>query len=163
MSLPAYHIAARRHLRDAEFLLGIAPGQPAPGEALPVTARLESADHLLGFAAECAIAATLATVDQVKNAFNPDGSLMEQYKGHIHERGKIRSQIRLLERGRHGVLHGGLKAMFEKEKSFEGWHVQNRYLADGHVNGEQVLAHLTSTRGYVAVLEKAESYKRPRT
>lgn len=117
--------AATRHFRDADYLRD--------------ASRLPSADHLYGFAAECAVKSLLLRFTEVTmgspkpEAPHPDDPDRTIEFGHINE---LIREIKLLARGRTGaalytVLDGDLRA-------FRGWRVHHRYSDGGYAQAEVV-------------------------
>lgn len=101
-----YADAALRHWHDAKLL--------------ERENRVENADHLYGFVAECAIKKVLVALP----AFSTTGMLEDAYKVHVNI---------LWEKVAHQSLQKSYPALFALLKStnqFSDWHVKQRYLSD---------------------------------
>lgn len=139
MSTPDFKSAARRHYRDAKYLLD--------------DERWPNADHLAGVAAECGLKAILegwfgATI-------NPKGILVwgqkqQELRYHVD---KLWSELSLNISGRSGPVFASLIA---GPAPFSGWDVADRY-SDGNAITEQgARSHTDKAREIVEVLEQAE-------
>ncbi|MEV7772731.1 hypothetical protein [Kitasatospora sp. NPDC086791] len=120
-----FQSAAQRHFRDADFLRK--------------DSRLPTADHLYGFAAECAVKSLLLRLTEVTmssskpHAPHPDDPDRIIEFGHINE---LIKDVAVLARGRtagplHSALDGDLRV-------FKKWHVKYRYFDGGYVKPEVV-------------------------
>jgi hypothetical protein len=116
-----YSSAAFRHWRDAQLL--------------EKEKRVENADQLYGFAAECAIKKALIEL----SSFTKAGMLNESYKRHINE---LLDKVNLqsLQNRYRGLA--GLKA----DNPFSDWHVNQRYVAGGVISLETMQKHRKMTR-----------------
>lgn len=123
-----YSIAALRHWRDARLL--------------EQNNRVENADQLYGFTAECAIKTALIELP----AFAKNGTLSLPYKEHINDlRGKVNLQS--LQK-RYPCLYACLKA----NNPFLDWHVNQRYVVDGAVSLQSMHGHRESAKRLLGVL-----------
>ncbi|MFE0184658.1 hypothetical protein [Streptomyces olivaceus] len=139
--------AAKRHFEDADFVHR--------------DSRLPTADHLYGFAAECAVKSLLLRfTDVAMGASNkpeiqhpdppeddPDRTL--QF-GHINE---MVREIKLLARGRSGApLHTVLDSDL---RVFRRWHVSTRYTDGTYAQAEVVQRRCDAARRILALHEQA--------
>lgn len=109
--------AAFRHWRDAELL--------------DKENRVENADQLYGFAAECAIKKALIELP----AFSNNGELNQYYKEHINnlwEKVKLQS---LQKR------YPALLTILKDTNHFSDWRVEQRYCKDGVASVETMKKH----------------------
>ncbi len=117
-----YSSAAFRHWQDAELL--------------EREHRVENADQLYGFAAECAIKKTLVELP----AFAKERKLHEDYKEHIDVLwGKVKHQS--LEK-----RYPNLLALLKATNHFSDWCVKQRYVTDGVISAEAMQKHRDMTR-----------------
>lgn len=115
-----YADAALRHWRDANLL--------EEGN------RVENADHLYGFAAECGIKKVLAVLP----AFSPTGMLEVNYKEHINILwGRVNYQS--LQKS-----YPALSALLKSTNPFSDWHVKQRYAADSEISKMAMELHRKS-------------------
>ncbi|MEV7995010.1 hypothetical protein AB0O67_24830 [Streptomyces sp. NPDC086077] len=135
--------AATRHFHDADYL--------------HTDSRLPSADHLYGFAAECAAKSLLlrftdvamgpSNKPEIADAADPENSL--QF-GHVNQ---LVREIRLMAHGRGGaplysVLDGDLRA-------FRKWNVSTRYSDGTYAQAEMVERRRDAARRILCVHEQA--------
>lgn len=116
-----YSSAAIRHWKDAELLES--------------ANRVENADHHYGIAAECAIKKVLVTFP----AFSASGVLSASYMQHINA---------LWDKVGHQSLQKSypkLLAILKTPNDFSGWHVNQRYFADGTVTSATLASHKKTT------------------
>jgi hypothetical protein len=109
--------AARRHWRD--------------GETLMEQERLENADQLYGFAAECALKSALVTL----------GSFQEE----VHRR-HINELWNKMQRTSFSRRYPGLARLLTGSNPFADWEVRQRYFADGYVSDETLQRHKDRAR-----------------
>ncbi|WP_030884888.1 hypothetical protein [Streptomyces sp. NRRL S-1868] len=139
--------AAKRHFCDADYLHG--------------DGRLPAADHLFGFAAECAIKSLLLrftdvtmgpTKPMVEHPEDPDKKVEF---GHVNE---LVREVRILARGRNGAqLH---TALVEDLQAFKKWHVKFRYFDGGYAQSEVVSRRRGAAWNILALHEQAKRDKR---
>ena len=117
-----YADAALRHWHDAQLL--------------EEDNRVENADHLYGFAAECAIKKVLVVLP----TYSTTGILEETYKAHVNILwGKVNYQS----------LHKSyprLSALLKSTNPFSDWHVKQRYAADCEISKVAMESHKKSAR-----------------
>jgi len=104
--------AARRHWRD--------------GQALMEQERLENADQLYGFAAECALKSALVDL----------GSFREE----VHYR-HINELWNKMQRTSFYRSYPGLAQLLSGSNPFGDWEVKQRYFADGYISEETLQKH----------------------
>ena len=135
-----YPAAARRHKRD--------------GDTLHEQERLDNADHLYGFAAECALLGSLCVLHRAsvypELSLDENGQIQDEdlrRAGHIREVwSHLIGRVSRLQ-NRRDILT--LFQRFQQHRDdrsrapFRDWRVNNRYLADDHVSREGS----SSTRG----------------
>lgn len=117
--------AAKRHFRDADYLRN--------------DSRLPSADHLYGFAAECAVKSLLLRFTEVTmgspkpEAPHPEDPTRTIEFGHINE---LVRDVKVLARGRTGAaLHAALD---DDLRAFKKWGVHYRYSDGGYAQSAVV-------------------------
>ncbi|MFB6844814.1 hypothetical protein ACFCXS_08135 [Streptomyces sp. NPDC056373] len=142
--------AGERHFRDADYLRD--------------DGRLPAADHLYGFAAECATKSLLLRFTEVSMDPKP-GEAKPSSKpwaenpgdpGRIIEFGHVNELIRdigLLAHGRagaqlHAVLDGDLRV-------FKKWHVKFRYYDGGYAQAEMVERRRTAAHRILVLHQEA--------
>lgn len=117
-----YADAALRHWNDAQIL--------------EEKNSLGNADHLFGFAAECAIKTVLVKLP----AFSNNGVLDTAYKEHVNTLwGKVN----------HQSLHKTyptLVAFLKSTNNFSDWNVNQRYSANGEITKSVVELHKNSAK-----------------
>jgi len=113
-----YAQSALRHFRDAELL--------AAG------GRFDDAGHLIGLAAECALK------HGAQGFTTPKGA---EINGHLPT---IKTHVRQILQGRN--IRGPLLAFVSSHEHFAGWHVNDRYRADGHIDQPQYAIWRTETQ-----------------
>lgn len=156
---PNYPAAARRHKRDGDVLCA------SPNN------RLENADHLYGFAAECALLGSLCVLHRAgaypKLKLSPEGAVEDEdlrRSGHIKE-----VWNHMLSR----IIHSkdrALQTLFQpfldhrdgiSKTPFHDWSVLDRYREDGFVVKDRVLAHQRAADVCISILKQVEqSYLR---
>lgn len=126
-----YGEAARRHHRDAELLLG--------------AERRANADHLYGIAAECALLGILRTSPTTHHMFGADGGALDRLRCHVNV---LWNQFcREAQGWRLGGTVSRMRAAYPGKarnpgdrppplNPFQGWSVDQRYLADAAVAAE---------------------------
>ena len=143
---PQFWDAARRHHDDAKHLVA----WDRPG----------SADHLAGFAAECAIKAILigflgSQLDSKGMPFSPalqTTSRDRKVYGHGHLPG-LWGQLATLANGRVGPVFTGLVA---QPNPFTQWDVADRYSDASTINATRVTRHLVAARALCSAYEMAQ-------
>lgn len=146
----SFAVAAKRHFRDADFLRG--------------DARLPAADHLYGFAAECATKSLLLRFTEVSMgpkdgeqkpsakpwALHPEDSDRIIEFGHVNE---LIREVKLLAHGRAGApLHAALEGDL---RAFKKWHVKYRYSDGGYAQQETVERRRGAAHNILALHEQA--------
>jgi hypothetical protein len=130
-------MAANRHFRDAEYLRD--------------NGYLANADHLSGFAAECAIKGLI--VDhlggQVRDGF-PYTDRAVKVNKHIGT--WLWNVVASLGTGR---LEPEIVALFEGRDPFADWLVGDRYAEGSHISRSAVDIHIDGARRAVVALESA--------
>lgn len=115
-----YADAALRHWHDAQLL--------------EEENRVENADHLYGFAAECAIKKVLVVLP----AFSTTGMLEKTYKEHVNTLwGRVNYQS--LQK-----TYPILSALLKSTNPFSDWHVKQRYAADREISKAAMELHKKS-------------------
>lgn len=141
-------------MRDGDALHGSAPE------------RLESADHLYGFAAECALLGCLCILHQAgvypDLSLSPEGAVADddlRRSGHIRELwshmwGRVHriedSSVQRMFQPFSGHRDGGSK------NPFRDWSVFDRYRADGFVIKDRVVAHRRAAELCIRILAVVE-------
>ncbi|MFI7243262.1 hypothetical protein [Streptomyces qinglanensis] len=145
--------AAGRHFRDADYLRD--------------DGRLPAADHLYGFAAECATKSLLLRFTDVTMepkpdegapspkpwAKNPDPDHHRQLIefGHVNE---LVKEVALLAHGRAGAsLHAALEGDL---RVFKKWHVKFRYYDGGYAQADVVTRRRTAAQNILTLHEQAQ-------
>ena len=109
-----YKDAAIRHWNDSEHLR--------------VESRLDNADHLVGFSAECAL----------KNALVRSGTVIDEGSGlHVHI-DVLWNRVGVHLRGR---SNAPLASVLKSTNPFQDWKAGQRYLATGHVVSSALDSH----------------------
>lgn len=155
-----YPAAARRHQTD--------------GHHLHEKDRLDNADHLYGFAAECALLGSLCVLHRAgvysKLSLDEQGQVQDEdlrRNGHVKELWStmIGRVFRLQDRRDIQVLFQRFQQHRDgtSREPFRDWSVNNRYRPDNHVPRERVEAHRSGAEACLAILSAVEqSYlKRP--
>ncbi|MFJ8488798.1 hypothetical protein ACIRBZ_10570 [Streptomyces sp. NPDC094038] len=136
--------AAQRHFRDADFLRD--------------DGRLPAADHLYGFAAECATKCLLLHFTEVSmgprpGEAKPSSKPWAEHPDHpgdpdrIIEFGHVNELIRDISLLAHGRLGAQLQAVIENDlKVFKRWHVKFRYFDGGYAQSDVVDKRRTAAR-----------------
>lgn len=138
MPSPDFKAAARRHYRDARYLLD--------------DRRWPNSDHLAGLAAECGLKAILegwcgATLT---GDFLEWGHPSKKLSFHID---KLWNQFSLMVKGRSGPV---LAAMVAGPAPYATWRVHDRY-SDGNAITEQIARdHVDGAKEIVEILQQAE-------
>jgi hypothetical protein len=115
-----YADAALRHWHDAQLL--------------EEENRVENADHLYGFAAECAIKKVLAVLPVYSTA----GMLEQTYKEHVNILwGRVNYQS--LQK-----TYPALSALLKSTNPFSDWHVKQRYASDREISEVAMVLHKKS-------------------
>lgn len=115
-----YADAALRHWHDAQLL--------------EKENRVENADHLYGFVAECAIKKVLVILP----AFSTTGMLEAAYKEHVNILwGKVKHQS--LQKS-----YPALSALLKSTNQFSDWHVKQRYFSDRTISKVAMESHKKS-------------------
>lgn len=134
---PLFRQAAKRHFRDAQYLRD--------------NGYLANADHLSGFAAECALKGLV--VDhlggRVDRGFSVTGSGMA-LKDHIGA--KLWGTIAPLAAGHSGPE---IVALFEGVNPFLDWDVSDRYAEGSQMSAGIVAKHIDGARRAIVALESA--------
>jgi hypothetical protein len=124
--------AARRHWEDAE-LLGSHNRWP-------------NADHLYGFAAECALKAVMVGLGM---QLGPDGKPPKPYAVHIHQ---LWDQFLIFANGK---SQAGYAAMLQPSNPFKTWHESQRYGDSTGIGSADANAHRSGASQALGVLSKA--------
>ncbi|MFI9384140.1 hypothetical protein [Kutzneria sp. NPDC052558] len=132
--------AARRHYADGDHLFSMQ--------------RYASADHLAGFAAECALKVILlqflgATLVKGKPVSVIGGG---QKVPHSHLP-PLWDNLPLVASGRGGA---SFVALMTKPNPFVGWAVDDRYSDGKHIDPVQVRAHLDAAKQIIAIQQQAQ-------
>lgn len=130
--------AAGRHATDAR--------------SLDAARRIANANHLWGFAAECALKAVLRAIDG-PTLFTSDGMPKPPYKSHID---KLWPEVLTFLSGRSEAY---LTSLLPATNPFARWSVHGRYAADA--DAPDTVLHAVHQRGAefcLLVLEVARSY-----
>ncbi|GAB2791638.1 hypothetical protein GCM10027073_24880 [Streptomyces chlorus] len=139
--------AAKRHFDDAAYVHR--------------DSRLPTADHLYGFAAECAVKSLLlrftdvamgpSNKPEVAHPEPPDDDPERTLQfGHINQ---LVREIKLLARGRSGApLHAALDGDL---RVFRGWHVSTRYSDGTYAQAEVVERRRDAARRILTLHEHA--------
>lgn len=98
--------------------------------------RVENADQLFGFAAECGIKSALVEYPAVYR----DGVINERYKKHINELWGL-AALQSMQRRFPGLL-----AVLRLANPFHDWSTNQRYGADNAISGEAVQRHKNSAK-----------------
>jgi hypothetical protein len=117
-----YSVAAVRHYRDAALL--------EEGN------RLDNADHLFGFAAECAIKSALVALP----GFAVSGRLHSAYHKHINQ---LWDSVPIQNLHRH---HRTLIVVLKQQRPFSDWSADQRYGSDGAVSAQTLDNHRRATK-----------------
>jgi hypothetical protein len=128
--------AAGRHATDAKLL--------------DAAGRLHNANHLWGFAAECALKAVLRAVDAT--LFEPNGTPKRPYKEHIDQLWPL---VATFMSGRSEAYLSGLLPATDP---FDRWSVHGRY--DANADAPDTVTHDVHRRGAevcLLALELAQS------
>ncbi|MEU2827311.1 hypothetical protein ABZ667_01365 [Streptomyces lavendulae] len=146
--------AAQRHFRDADYL--------------QTDGRLPAADHLYGFAAECATKSLLlrftdVSVDSKPGETKPSSKPWAEDPDHpgdpdqLIEFGHVNELIRevaLLARGRSGApLHAALDGDL---RVFRRWRVSHRYLDGGYAQADVVARRRTAAENILVLHQNAQ-------
>lgn len=139
MPTPDFKAAARRHGRDARYLLD--------------DRRWPNADHLAGLAAECGLKAILqgwlgASLN-VKDilVWGPSG---KELRFHVN---KLWAELPLILSGRSGPA---LAALVAGSAPFATWDVADRYSGDNAITEQDARGHVSKAEEIVRVLNQAE-------
>jgi hypothetical protein len=135
---PDFNTAARRHYKDAQFLLG--------GDRWP------NADHLAGVAAECALKAILlgyfgVTLNQGGKPIHPQGP--KKRLGHINE---LWGELSQIVSGRAGPA---LTALLAGPAPFATWDVADRYSDGSAITELGARAHVNTAKAIMGMLQQA--------
>jgi hypothetical protein len=111
-----YAQAARRHHNDATVLLE--------------RQRVPNADHLYGFAAECALVGIIRSLDGTDHLFDADGEAEQREGAHVrqHVNALWNSFWHLVDKHHAKTTMKGV----DRQNPFSDWAVQQRYFADEH-------------------------------
>jgi hypothetical protein len=146
--------AAKRHFWDADYL--------------HKDGRLPTADHLYGFAAECAIKSLLlrftdVTMEPRPGEEKPSSKPWAEHPDHPEDPAKLIEfghvnelirEIKLLARGRTGApLHSALDSDL---RAFKKWNVKYRYYDDGYAQTETVDRRRNAARNILVLHERAQ-------
>lgn len=132
----AFLDSAVRHWHDAELLM--------------TERRYANADHLVGFAAECAIKAALCDWDEHLH----EGKLRKLFHEHINELWGV------------ARVHGNQKrfaklmAVLKQPNPFDDWTVDQRYARDGAISKETAKRHQEKAKVILAAVEITGKRKR---
>jgi hypothetical protein len=124
--------AARRHWDDAELLDN--------------NRRWPNADHLYGFAAECALKAVMVGLGM---QLGPDGKPPKPHAVHIHQ---LWDQFLTFANGQG---QAGYAAMLQQSNPFSAWHENQRYWGSTTIGPADAQAHCAGARQALGVLSQA--------
>ncbi|QVL47243.1 MAG: SAM-dependent methyltransferase [Thiocapsa sp.] len=124
--------AAHRHWEDAE-LLGS-------------RGRWPNADHLYGFAAECALKAVMVGLGM---QLGPDGKPPKPHAVHIHQ---LWDQFLTFANGKR---QAGYAAMLQQSNPFSTWHESQRYWDSTGIGSADANAHRAGASQTLGVLSQA--------
>lgn len=142
MQAPDFEAAAKRHFADAKLLHG--------------SGRLPNADHLSGFAAECALKALVAWElgGQVIGGFaHWPASTHGNSKIREHLGGQLWSAVATLANTR--VATEEVRRLLTNDP-FGDWHVSDRYALGDHLSGDAVLRHIDGAKQALKALESVK-------
>ena len=136
MPEPQFRQAAQRHFRDALYLRG--------------DGHLANADHLSGFAAECAIKGLVVEHlgGRIVGEF-PYTSTNLKLQMHI---ASLWSTVASLAVGR---SEPEVVALFQGQNPFRDWNVSDRYSEGSHLTATTVSNHLAGAERAIVALEAA--------
>ncbi|RJX31123.1 MAG: hypothetical protein C4531_07950 [Desulfurivibrio sp.] len=124
-----------RHWKDAELL--------------EKDNRLENADHLYGFAAECAIKNVLVRLP----SFSRNGKLEKSYKEHVNVLwGRVNYQN--LQKS-----YPHLSALLKSPNPFADWDVNQRYAANDGISKTALELHKISAKRLLGIINLPGSRK----
>jgi len=123
--------AARRHFNDALFLYQ--------------RGRKPNADHLCGFAAECALKHIMVSVD--RGLISKD-ELKSEYKIHIE---KLWKEFFAFADGR---SMSALLSDLPRDNPFSDWTVVSRYFGEQHFIEKAIDRHIEATNKVMVMLER---------
>ncbi|WP_328533421.1 hypothetical protein OG836_29015 [Micromonospora zamorensis] len=131
--------AATRHLHDAALLHG--------------SGRLPNADHLAGFATECALKAILISfLGAQQTTGKPYSTIGGQKKDHGHLPG-LWDEVKMVLNGRTG---GPVFSGLLTHNPFTGWSVNDRYGDGSGVTAQTLAARLTAAQKVLGHLQNAK-------
>lgn len=131
MVSPDFRAAAERHYKD--------------GELLSDQGRLPGADHFFGFAAECAIKATLEAAGLLNlDARNMPNRPFDQHCPGIWDQ--------------YAIAHGGHATLsrlpLPQNNPFQGtWHISDRYAGEGAVDVHALAAHQSGAHEALKIMQ----------
>jgi hypothetical protein len=127
---------------------------------------LENADHLYGFAAECALLGSLCILHRAgvypKLTLSPEGAVMDEdlrRSGHIKELWNymIGRVINSKDRALQTLFQPFLDHRDGISRTpFRDWSVLDRYREDGFVVKDRVLAHQRGADACISILKQVE-------
>jgi len=120
-----FRSASTRHWNDASLLFK--------------AGQLDNANHLLGFAVECAIKMVIQTAGPLPK--NPNG---KRILGHLPD---LWTQAKL-----YAVHHADLMLELQAVNPFLQWRIEDRYSISGHVSSSDLTPRMTAAK---AILSKA--------
>lgn len=138
MSAPDFKAAARRHHRDAQFLID--------------DRRWPNADHLAGVAAECGLKAIL--LDHRGARLDPRnrpvwGQASKRLDLHIKQ---LWDEVRLVVAGRSAPVFA---ALVTGSVPFANWEIADRYSDGNTITKRRAREHLDTAKAIMEVLEQA--------
>ena len=137
--MPAFGLAARRHLRDAQHLL--------------VDGRFPNAEHLAGFAAECAIKALLIGFYGLPSPTKGAPKLGKQAFSHLPG---LWADAAIFVNGRTALAGTRASVLLASTNPFTAWSVDGRYEDGNAVTHSTANRFWGEARRLVALLEQAE-------
>jgi len=134
--LADYPKAALRHWADATHLAAL----PAP--------RIDTADHLLGIAVECALKALLIAAGAPSDA---GGVRDPSHRVHLPD---LWTEYLAFASGRSGAYHARIQAL---GTPFSTWSIDARYVGDGHVQASEHTDHRAAAFQVLLALQLAQA------
>lgn len=132
--------AARRHYRDAEFLCN--------------ASRFDNSDHLIGFAAECALKGALSKLSEswAQILFGSTGDVKEKRLRSSRHITDIWNNVSILVAGKNVAAFA---ALFQKHaiNPFSDWIVSDRYGPSGRVTSGSLARHIAAAQDCMAALD----------
>ena len=130
--MPDYAAASKRHFRDAQYLRD--------------ADCLANADHLYGFAAECALKVVMSGLGMPMKGNRPE----KPFDCHIN---KLWAQFRTFADGHEGSKYA---SMITSENPFSKWKVDDRYESGISIRISDVEEHQSGASAAIACLDEAK-------